>query len=163
MIGDVQQRLVKVRNELAAQKVISELAYASILWPENTPTATWSGSLALQITDGVVARFQVRFKRNDGNFGAPYVDFAQTVSFTPTFPDYVISQGVSISGNDLNYVDDQNYTGYVAGTGDDYVDYYIDFLADLLSNYDTLASVDVSITAEAICMIKGTLTITRLI
>lgn len=163
MINDTQSRIVKLRNELKAQKVTSELVYSSILWPENTPTKTWSGSLALQLSGDVVARFRVRFERTDGIDGAPFVDFAQRVSFSPTYKAYTQSLGWSVSGNDVSYVDDQNYTGYVAGAGENYVDYYIDFTRDLISNYFSLSSISVVIEAQAIAMVDGNLTITRLI
>ena len=164
MISDVEQRIVKARNELKAQKVATELAYSSVLFPENTPRATWSGTINFPAqTNDVIARFRVRFMRSDGGDGAPFVDFAQNVSFSPTYLEFSASQGWTVTGNDVNYVDDQNYTGYVAGAGDDYVDYYIDFLRDLQANYFTLSSVNVGITVEAISMVKGNLTITRLI
>ncbi len=163
MIADVERRLVKARNELKAQKVAMELAYSSILWPENAAKANWSGSLALQLSGDVVARFRVRFTRSDDGEGAPYVDFAQNVTFSPTYMEFSRSQGWTVTGNDTSYVDDQNYIGYVAGAGTNYVDYYIDFTRDLISNYFTLSSVNVTIKVEAISMVDGNLTITRLI
>ena len=163
MINDVQQRIVKARNELKAQKVAMELAYASILWPENTPEVNWNGSVDLQLSGDVVARFRVRFTRSDGNSGAPYVDFAQNVTFSPTYLEYSTSLGWTVTGNDVNYVDDQNYTGYVAGAGDNYVDYYIDLSRDLISNYFGLSSINVAIRVQAICMTNGNLSITRII
>lgn len=163
MISDTQKRLVKARNELRAMKTASELAYSSILWPENAATVNWGGAIALQIVGDVVARFRVRFTRTDGGAGAPMVDFAQNVTFSPTYMEYSTSLGWTVTGNDTGYVDDQNYTGYVAGAGDDYVDYYIDFVRDLVANYFSLASITVNINVEAISMVGGTLTITRLV
>ena len=145
MISDAQIRLVKLRNELKAQKTAMELAYSSILWPQNTPEATWSGTVNLQLQGDVVARFRARFTRTDGKEGAPYVDFAQNVTFSPSYPAYCASIGWNVSGNDINYVDDQNYTGYVAGTGTNYVDYYIDLVRDLMSNYNAISTIDVNI------------------
>lgn len=163
MNNNAQKSLVSIRNELRAQKTATELAYSSILWPENTPQATWSGSIAFEVHDDIVARFRVRFTRTDGKDGAPYVDFAQNVTFSPTYAAYSASLGWAVSGNDLGYVDDQNYTGYVAGAGSNYVDYYIDFVRDLISNYYTLWSIDVTIVAQAISMTNGTISITRLV
>lgn len=163
MINMLEQRIIKARNELKAQKVAMELAYSSVLWPENAATASWSGSLTLQLSGDVVARFRVRFMRTDGSEGTPFVDFAQNVTFSPTYLEFSASQGWTVTGNDTGYVDDQNYTGYIAGSGDGYVDYYIDFQRDLMSNYFALSSVDVTISAEAVSMTKGTLTIVRLI
>lgn len=163
MRNDVQQRLVRIRNELRAQKVAMELAYSSILWPQNAATASITESLNLELTDGVVARFRIRFQRTDGINTTPCVDFAQSVSFSPTYTEFTQSQGATVSGNDVGYVDDQNYTGYVSGAGADYVDYYIDFLRDLISNYYALSTVTVTINAEAIAMVSGQLIITRVI
>lgn len=163
MISDVSKRIVKLRNELRAQKVAMELAYSSILWPERAPTASWSGDVALELHDSIVARFRVRFRRSDGRDGAPYVDFAPEVTFSPTYVDFTRSQGGSVTGNDVGYVDNQNYTGYVAGAGSNYIDYYIDFVRDLISNYYALTSINISINVQAISMTSGVLTIERLI
>lgn len=163
MIEGVDQRIVKARNELRAQKVAMELAYSSILWPENTPQATWNGSVALQLQGDVVARFRARFVRSDGIAGAPFVDFAQTVAFSPTYLQYTQSIGWTVTGNDVSYVDDQNYTGYVSGTGSNYVDYYIDIVRDIMANYNQLSTINLAITVQAISMVPGTVTITRLI
>ena len=164
MINDIQQRMVRARNEIRAQKVATELAYSSILFPENTPRATWSGTISFPWTaDNVIARLRVRFTRSDGMEGAPYVDFAQNVTFSPTYLDYSASVGWTVTGNDTGYVDDQEYTGYVSATGSNYVDYYIDFLRDLEINYNTLNSVQASVTVEAISMVDGTLTITKVV
>lgn len=163
MINDVQQRIVKARNEVKAQKVASKLAYSSILFPENTPRVTWSGTINFPWTaDNVIARLRVRFTRNDGMDGAPFVDFAQNVTFSPTYVAYSASVGWIVTGNDTGYVDDQEYTGYVAATGSNYVDYYIDFLKDIQMNYNTLNSISASVEVEAISMVDGTLTITRI-
>lgn len=164
MIGDMEQRLIRLRNELKAQKVASELAYSSILWPANTPQQSWTGTITFpQSPQNVIARLRVRFTRTDGVSGAPFVDFAQNVTYTPTYYDYSVSQGWTVTGNDINYVDDQAYTGYIAAAGSNYVDYYVDFLRDLESNYFTLNSVQVTLNVEAISMVEGSLTITRLI
>ena len=164
MINDVQNRVIKLRNELKAQKVATELAYSSVLFPENTPSATWSGTINLPTTpDNIIARLRVRFTRSDGVEGAPFVDFAQQVTFSPTYQAYSASLGWTVTGNDTGYVDDQEYTGYIAATGSNYVDYYIDFLRELTSNYYTLSSVQASATVEAISMVEGTLNITRII
>lgn len=163
MNNDVEKRIVKARNELKAQKTAMELAYSSILWPSNTPEAQWTGDVALEDHSGVVARFRARFRRSDGQTGAPYVDFAQHVNYYPTYVDYSQSIGRIVTGNDVGYVDDQNYTGYVAGAGTDYVDYYIDFVRELINNYYTLSSVNIGITVQAISMVQGNVTITRLI
>lgn len=163
MINNVENRLVRIRNEIKSQKVAMELAYASILWPDNTPQATWNGSVALELQGEIVARFRVRFTRTDGNDGAPMVDFAQSVTFTPSYPDFCASQGWTVTGNDLGYVDDQNYTGYVAGSGSNYVDYYIDFVRDLISNYFALSTINIAILVQAISMTKGNISITRIV
>lgn len=163
MIKDLQSRIIACNNELKAQKVAQELAYSSILWPDNTPTEIWTGSVALQLSGSIVARFLVRFRRTDGVSGAPFVDFAQIVKFTPTYKAYTQSLGWTVTGNDLSYVDDQNYTGYFVGTGADYVDYYIDFTRDLIANYYTLNSINIEIEVQAIAMVQGNLTITRLV
>lgn len=164
MTNTLEQRLVKARNELKAQKVAMELAYSSILWPENAATASWSGNVSLTLADeGIVARFRVRFARTDGKAGAPMVDFAIGVSFSPTYEEYTSSVERTWSGNDLGYVDNQNYTGYTAEAGEGYVDYYIDFIRDLMANYNTLSTIAITIEAEAISIVEGNLTITRLI
>lgn len=154
--------MVRARNEIRAQKVATELAYSSILFPENTPHATWTGTITFpQYPDNVIARLRVRFTRSDGMEGAPFVDFAQSVTISPSYAAYSASIGWTVTGNDIGYVDDQEYTGYVAEAGSDYVDYYIDFLRDLAGNYYTLSSVQVTVEVDAISMVDGTLNITK--
>lgn len=162
MIFSAERQLIKLKNELRALKVATKLAWASVLMPDNIPRASWSGSVSLTGgTSAALARFRVRFSRADGRTESPFVDFAQIVSFTPTYYEHSLNQGIRVTGNDVNYVDDQNYRCYVASTGSGYIDYNIDMTPTLATNYSGLSSVTVGINVEAISPVKGRLTITK--
>lgn len=162
MISSTERQIIKLRNEIRAEKVASKLAFSSVLMPENVPSTSWSGSISLTgETSEALARFRVRFERSDGRNEVPFVDFAQMVSFSPTYPDYSLAQGVRVTGNDINYTDEQNYRCYVAGTGAGYVDYNIDMTPTLANNYMALSSINIAISVEAISPVAGNLTITR--
>lgn len=165
MINDVQKRLVKIRNEIKAQKVARELAYSQLLMPDNTPSVTYSGT----VTDSgsqrydTLARCRVRFTRSDGIDETPFVDFTYDFKFSPTYVEFEQSWGVTVTGNDTGYVDEQGYVGYVAGSGTNYVDFYIDITTDVVLSFAPFTSLNFTFTAEAISTVPGTLTVTRLL
>lgn len=165
MINDVQQRLVKARNELKAQKVASELAYSQLLMPENTPSVSYSGV----VTDSgssrydTLARCRVRFTRTDGVNETPFVNFTYDFRFSPTYVEFEASWGTTVSGDDVGYVDEQGYVGYIAEAGSNYVDFYIDVTTDVVLSFAPFTSLNFSFTAEAISTVPGNLTVTRLL
>ena len=162
---NAEKLIVKFRNELRALKVAFKYAFSSVLMPENVPTASWSGSIAFSGgTAEALARLRVRFTRSDGRTEPPFVDFAQNVTISPSYPSYSESNlGVKWTGDDINYVDNQLFRCYVADTGVGYVDYYIDFTTLATSVYAMLSSISASINVEAISTVPGTITITRII
>lgn len=165
MISSAETWFVKLKNELKALKASFKYAFSSVLMPDNVPSTSWSGTINFSSgTSEALARFRVRFTRNDGRNQPPFVDFAQTVTFNPSYPQYSeIYQRVRMTGDDINYVDNQLFRGYVADVGTDYVDYYIDITTMTSGTYIGLSSVDVAINVEAISMVPGTINITRLI
>ena len=166
MIKDVQNRLVKIRNEIKAQKVARELAYSQLLMPDNTPTKTYSGYIPVGTTaqNGTVARCRVRFTRIDGINSTPFVDFPFDLKFSPNYVQFEASQGVTITGDDTEYVDEQCFVGYIAEAGTNYIDFYIDVTDTLLMVFDpNFPGITFSFTVEAVSTAPGTIDITRLI
>jgi len=152
----VQNRLVKVENELKAQKTASELAYSSILFPENTPSATILGTIDFSVQS--TARISATFQRRDGKSEIPFVDFAVDID-VEDYADWVESIGGTVSGRDPHNADRLHYI-YCASVGNGAVEYYIDVIP--LSNYGGLP-VGFSATVEAISSVEGTLTLERIV
>ena len=164
MIGDVQQRIVGMRNEIKAQKVNSGLTYSQLLLPENTPTASYSGDINLSGSGtGPLARVRFRFTRTDGLTDPPLINFAFTSSLSPTYKQFVESKGFTISGDDLDYFNWWMMSGYIAGIGDDYVDYYVEVKRNVKTNFFSLNTISFSVTCQAIANVKGVLIEERLI
>lgn len=164
MRSNVQQRIVELRNELKAQKVSSGLTYPSLLLPENTPSLTYSDTASLSGSGTTpVARVRFRFERNDGMIDAPLINFAFTASFTPTYAQFAINQGFTITGDDLGSYDFMVVSGYIGEVGDGYVDFYVDFGNELRDDFFNLNSISFSTTCQAISNVYGTFTVERVI
>lgn len=164
MIYDVEKRIVKLRNEIKAQKVSAGLTYSQLLMPENTPqlsytgTATWTSS-----TTAPVARVRFRFTRTDGLTDPPLINFTHTSACSPTYKEYAVANGFSFSPDiDMTYLDSEIIEGYIGEIGDGYVDFYVDFGMSIVSRYYTLSSIQISTTCQAISNVYGTLTVERL-
>lgn len=166
MENNVQKKLVELSNEVKAQKVYSGLAYSNLLLPENTPTLTYSGTASLSGSGGSntpVARLRFRFTRDDGLLDPPLINFAFTANFTPHYKDFLVSQGFSISGSDLDYFDWIETYGYINEAGDGYVDYYVDFDATIRDYYFSVSSISLTVTCQAISNVYGSFVVERLI
>lgn len=166
MKKDIQQRIVEIRNELEAQKVYSGLTYSSLLLPENTPTKTYSGTINLSGgTATEVARIRFRFVRTDGLSYPPMINFANEITITPSYSQYAINNGFTITGNDIDSANllGSEVVGYIYELGDNYVDYYVDFSSSLRGRFFSLSSLSISVTVQAISNVIGTMTAERLI
>lgn len=166
MIKDVPTRLVQARNELQAQKVYSGLTYSNLLLPENTPQASYSGTISLSGSGtDPIARLRFRFTRTDGLIDTPMINFAANYSLSPSYTGYAVSNGFSISGDDVASLNlfGSDVVGYIGELGDGYVDYYIDFDDSLKSRFFSLNSLSISATVQAISNVVGTLTAERII
>ena len=159
-----QQKIVKMRNELKAQKVYSGLTYSSLLLPENTPSLSYSGTASLSGSGSTpVARVRFRFTRSDRINSTPLVNFAYDASCSPTYKQFAEANGFSFSANDLSYLDSTDITGYIGEIGDGYVDYYVDYDAYMRTKFFSLNSIGISISCQAISSVSGTLSVERLI
>lgn len=165
MNHDVEKRIVALRNEVKAQKVARELAYSQLLMPENTPSISYSGTATVQGQErfDTLARCRVRFTRTDGKQGAPFVNFPFSFAFSPTYREFEQSVGNTVTGDDVDFVDEQCYVGYVAGAGPNYVDFYIDVTTEVVLNWTPFTSIDFSFTVEAISNVPGTLSVERIL
>lgn len=161
-MNSVQQRLVRIRNELRAQKVASERAYSSMLWPENAPTASYNGTFNgyEPASEEVYARVIATFTRTDDKGGAPLVDLAVD-SELYTREQSIKDLGGQISGRDLAYGNNGAFNIYVAETTDSSVTFNIDILTTaLLAAQETIPF---NLFATAISPVPGTLTLRRAI
>lgn len=154
----VQQRLVKLRNELQAQKTASVLAYGSVLFPENVPEASWSGVVTTDFSDAIMAAFRATFRRSDGINTTPLVDFTSDY-IAPTMADWVRAQGGTATGRDLSAEAEDWVQGYIDKADGDSVSYIIEFLNGIGAGQ---SSANISLSVRAISPVKGELTLERI-
>lgn len=164
MIGDVQQKIVKLRNELQAQKVSAGVSYSQLLMPENTPTLDYSGSASwTSSTTGLIARIRYRFTRTDGLMDPPFINFAYNADYSPTYKEFAIANGFSFSQGNVSYFDYRDIEAYIYAVGDGYVDFYIDWKNSIKNALFSLNSVTITASCQAISNVYGTLSVERLI
>lgn len=169
MPSGVENRIVKLRNELNAQKQASPLSWGQLALPENTPSVTINESLDITAPlDGAnIAKFIATFTRTDGQSGAPLVDFAYDYKTSPTGIEIYRQHGATITatseeslyqGDGSNIVDISDnsvsfeiliwQTDYLGTTSNFYYDYGV-------------KAVDLELTVNAISPVPGTLTVER--
>ena len=73
------------------------------------------------------------------------------------------SYGFSFSANDLSYMDRTNISGYIAGLGDGYIDFYVEFNEYLRDMFFSRNNLTISITCQAIANVAGNLSVERII
>jgi antirestriction protein len=110
-----------------------------------------------------VAKIRFRFTRTDGLVEPPFINFAYTGSISPTYRAFAESYGFSFSANDLSYMDRTNISGYIAGLGDGYIDFYVEFNEYLRDMFFSRNSLTISITCQAIANVAGNLSVERII
>lgn len=160
----VQQKIVELRNELKAQKVFSGLAYSQLLYPENTPSQTYTSTANLSGSgETPVARVRFRFTRTDGINETPLVNFAYDASYSPSYKQFAESYGWSFTGNNFDFFEKEDISGYISGTGDNYVDFFIDFNYTIRDALFSLSSIGISTTCQAIVAVNGILSVERII
>lgn len=160
----VQQKIVELRNELQAQKVYSGLSYSQLLYPENTPSLSYTGTASLSGSgETPVARVRFRFTRTDGINETPLVNFAYDASYSPSYKQFAESYGWSFTGNNFDFFEKEDISGYISGTGDNYVDFFIDFNYTIRDALFSLSSIGISATCQAIVAVNGTLSVERII
>lgn len=164
-MSSVEQRIADLQNEVKAQKVASEIAYSTILEPDNTPAITITERINWSSPDDMIfMRERFRFQRSDGKTEAPLVNFAFSFNLIPDYATYSREAfGIEVSGNDVNYVDNDGITGYIYETGPGYVDFYVDADYNLAMDYSSQPTLDIRMNVQAISTVKGTLTATRLL
>lgn len=164
MIYDVENRLVKIRNELKAQKVFSGLAYSQLLFPSNNPVQSYSGTASLSGSgDDPVARLRFRFTRTDGLVEPPLINFMYSATYSPTYQQFAESYGFQFYGKDLSELEYNDITSYIGQFGDGYVDYYIDYQYTIRDALFSLNSIQIAATCYAVASVKGTFVVERII
>ncbi len=160
----VQQKIVELRNELQAQKVYSGLAYSQLLYPGNTPSQTYSSTANLSGSGQTpVARVRFRFTRTDGINETPMVNFAYEASYTPSYKKFAEDNGWTFTGKNFEFFERDDISGYISGTGDNYVDFFVDYNYTIRSALFSLSSIGISVNCQAIVAVTGTLQVERII
>ena len=157
----VQTLIKRIDNELKALKTATPLNFGALNFPDQTPQETYTGSINTSSQDYVVARIAATFTRSDSEPTTPLVDFAFDMSVSPTYVEYMATQGVTITGNDPNAMHDFFIRGYEAETTNNSVTFYIDII-NAIAPYAG-ATATLTVTVEAISPVEGTLTLTRII
>lgn len=160
-MNKVQVILRKIENELKALKASTPLNAGALAFPDQTPTETYTGSVNTASQNYVVARIGATFTRTDGQLTTPLVDFAFDMSVSPTYQQYMATQGITITGNDPNAMIDFFIRGYEASTTNNSVTFYIDALNAIAPYAGSTATL--SVTVAALSTVEGTLTLERLI
>lgn len=166
MLSDnTTKRLLAVQGEQRAQKMASALNYGQLVKPSNAPEQTWSGNVqnAVDVASGVNARWIAKFTRTDGVELAPYVMFPYDYTLARYMYDDYIAEGfiTGVSGRDKHAVDEYNFFDELYEIGPDYVSWKIE-VDNQYFYYDTNGTT-VNLTVQAITMVPGTLTLTRVI
>lgn len=160
----VQQKIVELRNELQAQKVYSGLVYSQLLYPENTPSQTYTGTASLSGSGQTpVARLRFRFTRTDDINETPMVNFAYSANYTPTYKKFAEDNGWSFTGKNFESFERYDVSGYISGLGDNYVDFFVDFNYTIRSALFSLNSISISAECSAIVAVNGNLIVERII
>lgn len=157
----VQTLVRKIKNELNALKVATPLNLGQLIFTDQTPSASYTGSFNTQSSSYVAARFAATFTRTDGVLLPPLVDFAYNYSVNPTYTEYMAGNGITITGNDPNVAAEFYVRGYEYSASGSSVIFYIDIL-NAIAPYSG-ASASVSVNVSALSTVEGTLTLTRLI
>lgn len=155
----VQTLVRKIQNELNALKVATPLNLGQLRMTDQTPSISYSGSFNTASHDLVTARLEVTFTRSDGIVAPPLVDFAYECSVSPTYPQYLATQGISFTGNDTTDLLDFYIHGYEYETGSNSVTFYIDFM-NAVAPYAGAAAT-ISATVKAISTVPGSLSLVR--
>jgi hypothetical protein len=162
---NVTKKLLAIQNEQKAQKVASTLNYGQLVKPLNTPTQTWSGNVQnlVDFDSGVNARWIATFTRTDGIDQPPYVMFPYDYVLARYSYDDLIESGsvTSVSGRDKRAIDEFNFFDELAEIGSNYVKWKIE--VDNQFYYNASNGTNVTITAQAVSMVPGTLTLQRVV
>ena len=161
MIQSIERLIASIQNELRALKASSPLSLGALKFPDQTPTAPYSGHVDTTTQNYVAARIAATFTRTDGETSTPLVDFAFDYTLSPNYVGAMATQGVTISGNDPNTPSEIYVRGYVAATTATSVTYYIDILNAVVGL--ALSSVGLGLNVQAISTVNGALELERLI
>lgn len=157
-----QTLLKRIENELKALKVSMPLNFGALKFPDQIPTASYTGTFSGTDELGyVAARVAATFTRTDGEPTPPMVDFAFNAEIHPNYVESAAQQGTTITGPDPNAIDEYGVIGYEAETGENSVTFYIDILSQILVY--AIPTITMNVTVQANSTVEGTLTLARLI
>lgn len=167
--NNVQARIVAIRNEQRAQKASSQFSYGQIVNPGNAASKSWSGRVnpdSFDVNNQVTARFLATFRRTDGVDQTPMVNFTYDYSLGKYSYQDDIDSGwkTQVSGRDKKAVDETAFSDRLCEVGTNYVKWYID-IGEGFTRYASTPDngTDVTVTVQAIAVVKGILTLERVI
>ncbi len=160
-MSTTQRLLKRIENELKALKASTPLNFGALRFPDEIPTASYSGTFDGTEAKYVVARVAATFTRTDSEASPPMVDFAFDFEISPDYVESAAQQGVTITGSDPSAIDEYGVIGYEAETGTNSVTFYIDVLGQILVY--AVSTITLNVTVQANSTVEGTLTLERLI
>lgn len=161
MLPSIQKIVTRIKNELRALKVASPLNVGTLNFPEQAPSVSYSGTIDTTGQSFIVARLAVTFTRTDGQAIPPFVDFAFDYGVSPTYQEYMASQGVQITGNDPNVSSEFYILGYLEDAENSSATYYID-VTNAIAGFAS-SSISLNVNVQALSTVEGTLTLQRII
>lgn len=123
-LAEIQLR--QIEDELRALKASTPLNLGQLALPSEAPSVSYTGQIDTQSQDLVVCRLEATFARTDGETDPPLVDFGFNMGVSPTYAEYLASQGISFSANDGTDYEDFYINGYVGATGTGSVTFFVD-------------------------------------
>lgn len=161
MNDDTSRRLLAIQDEQRAQKASTVLNYGQLNMPDSIPQATWYGYVAATSAD-LAASWVAKFTRSDGVGQPPYVEFPWTFNLEQWFYDdpAFVGPGKSVTGRDKRAVDEHKFNDGAYEIGTNFTSWRIDIDS---RRWPYSSGTNVTITIQAISMVPGTLTLTRVV
>ena len=158
----VESRLRAIENELKALKQKQPTSYGQLRTPDEAPTVTYQGTVTSSggSSREIVARLAVKFTRTDGKTGTPLVNFAYSYTVSPTWAEYLATNGITLTGDDIEDRTDDGAVGYIYSTTGESVTFYVD-ISRWAAVYGGRPG-SINFIARAITTVPGTLSVERL-
>lgn len=145
---NVQQALVNIENDHRASRTNLSLNYGNLSGIENSPTATWNGTITnINWSSETTATWDVTFTRLDGRKGTPICDLG--FDYIVPVPDASV------------FIDESCWRIYLLETGSDYTKFRVSAMLNWLSSKGVKDIPNMSVVVQAISPINGSLSIVR--
>lgn len=156
---NTEQRVTRLEQEIHALKGYSAPVLGQLRYPSSAPSASYSGTIDTSQQQLIIARFEATFTRDDGGTESPLTDFAFDAHISPTYQQYMASQGITVTGNDLTAYEDFFINGYITKVGSGSITFTIE-VKNAVAPWGQ-AQKTINLNVQAISTIKGTLALVR--